>query len=123
MKVAELNTKDDWFRLVKDRYGERPGSSFIAASERGWEQCQRQFARAQIVPTAGAADLPAVIMGVPVRIVTDIADDDIELRTWPGFETGSPAIVQNPVIAYVYHRGESDEKIYHPADITVVSQL
>lgn len=89
MNIADMKTSDDWFKLIKDQYTWSSGTAFIAVSEIGWGQCERQFYQYQ----SDLAGLPAVIMGVPVRIVGDIADTEIELRRWPDSDHGEPAIL------------------------------
>lgn len=92
MKIADMNTGRDWYELVKDHYGSAPGTSFIAVSKPGWEQCQFQFNSPEY-RNFRALGLPAVILGIPVRIVEDIAHGEIELRHWPDSDLGSAAVV------------------------------
>jgi hypothetical protein len=78
VKIADLKSRTDWFELVKDQSHDvrERARTFIAVTERGWDECIRRFAEPDI-QLAGHTS----VLGIPVRKVTDIADDEIELRT------------------------------------------
>lgn len=86
MKIADIETESNWYRLINDGMAEH-GAIYLAVSVKGLMEVRRWsgMARWEAPPLPIAVYQPppslvGAVLGTELRIVDDMADDEIEAR-------------------------------------------